>query len=148
MRKWSAWGLLVAIVALNLCSVHVSVRINDWHKNFYNALQAFNSGEVFRQLGIFCIIAAFGYFCQVLSLKINDLRHKKFFLRIYPRKGYCPPFQTIGKPRGADGVRRFAYRLERYFAKFRNSLTQRRHPGMKNVQKSYNLIWTRHFLVR
>lgn len=54
-EKWSAWGLLVAIVALNLGNVYISVRINNWNKDFYDALQIFNGTEVFRQLGIFCL---------------------------------------------------------------------------------------------
>jgi ABC-type uncharacterized transport system fused permease/ATPase subunit len=32
------------------------VRINTWNNPFYNALKAFNSGELFRQLGSFCIL--------------------------------------------------------------------------------------------
>ena len=72
-EKWSAWGLLVAIVTLNLCNVYTSVRINDWNKNFYNALQAFNSGEVFRQLGIFCILAAFAVMISVSALYLNQM---------------------------------------------------------------------------
>jgi hypothetical protein len=34
------------------------VRINAWNNAFYNALQAFNSGELFRQLGTFCVLVA------------------------------------------------------------------------------------------
>lgn len=72
-EKYSAWGLLVAIVTLNLCNVYTSVRINDWNKNFYNALQAFNRGEVFRQLGIFCILAAFAVTISVSALYLNQM---------------------------------------------------------------------------
>jgi putative ATP-binding cassette transporter len=38
-ERWSAWGLLVAIVALNLAIVGMSVILNFWHREFYNALQ-------------------------------------------------------------------------------------------------------------
>jgi vitamin B12/bleomycin/antimicrobial peptide transport system ATP-binding/permease protein len=71
-EKWSAWGLLIAIIALNLGNVYVSVPINDWNKNFYNALQVFDQGEVFRQLGIFCILAAFGVTISVCALYLNQ----------------------------------------------------------------------------
>jgi len=71
-EKWSAWSLLVAIVTLNLCNVYTSVRINEWNKNFYNALQAFNRGEVFRQLGIFCILGAFAVMISVYALYLNQ----------------------------------------------------------------------------
>jgi vitamin B12/bleomycin/antimicrobial peptide transport system ATP-binding/permease protein len=58
-EKWSAWGLLVAVIALNLGNVYISVRINAWNNAFYSSLQAFNSGELFRQLGTFCILVGF-----------------------------------------------------------------------------------------
>ncbi len=38
-EKWSAWGLLVAILALNLSMVGMNVVLNFWNRNFYNALQ-------------------------------------------------------------------------------------------------------------
>ena len=38
-ERWSACGLLVAIVALNLAMVGMSVVLNFWHREFYNALQ-------------------------------------------------------------------------------------------------------------
>ena len=57
-------GLLLAVIALNLGNVNISVRINGWKNALYNALQAFNSGELFRQLGIFCVLVAFRH-CNV-----------------------------------------------------------------------------------
>ena len=41
-EKWSAWGLLLGVIGLNLGNVYISVRINAWNNAFYNALQAFN----------------------------------------------------------------------------------------------------------
>ena len=63
-EKWSARGLLLAVMALDLGKVYISVRINAWNNAFYNALQAFNSGELFRQLGTFCVLVAFRH-CNV-----------------------------------------------------------------------------------
>ena len=57
-EKWSARGLLLAVVALNLGNVYISVRINEWNNAFYNALQKLDGGEFFRQLGVFCLLAA------------------------------------------------------------------------------------------
>ena len=76
-EKWSAWGLLGTIVAINLGNVYVGVRINEWNRAFYNALQVFDSAELFRQLGYFCIIAGIGatltgyalYFNQMLQIR-------------------------------------------------------------------------------
>jgi vitamin B12/bleomycin/antimicrobial peptide transport system ATP-binding/permease protein len=39
-ERWSACGLLAAIIALNLTSVGVTVLLNFWRADFYNALQA------------------------------------------------------------------------------------------------------------
>ncbi|MBV8350850.1 MAG: ABC transporter ATP-binding protein/permease [Verrucomicrobia bacterium] len=72
-EKWSAWGLLCAVVALNLGNVYVSVRINEWNRSFYNALQAFNRGELFRQLGIFSILVIFAIAMSVYALYLNQL---------------------------------------------------------------------------
>ncbi|HVA13066.1 MAG TPA: ABC transporter ATP-binding protein/permease [Stellaceae bacterium] len=55
--KW-AWGLLAAVIALNLCLVFINVRINFWNNDFYNTLQNLNEHGFFVQLGIFTLLAA------------------------------------------------------------------------------------------
>jgi ABC-type uncharacterized transport system, permease and ATPase components len=85
-EKWSAWGLLVAIITLNLGNVYISVRINDWNKNFYNALQAFNQREVFWQLGIFCVLAACAATISTYALYLNQMlqiRWRRWLTRKY-----------------------------------------------------------------
>ncbi len=39
-EKWSAIGLLVSVIALNLFAVWLNVRLNSWNNDFYNALTA------------------------------------------------------------------------------------------------------------
>lgn len=51
-------GLFVGVVVLNLGNVYISVCINHWNKSFYSALQAFDSSELLRQLGVFCVLVA------------------------------------------------------------------------------------------
>jgi vitamin B12/bleomycin/antimicrobial peptide transport system ATP-binding/permease protein len=76
-EKWSAWALLIGVIGLNLGNVYISVRINEWNRSFYNALQAFDRGELFRQLGFFCILVLFAismsvyglYFSQMLQIR-------------------------------------------------------------------------------
>jgi putative ATP-binding cassette transporter len=76
-EKWSAWGLLLAVVAINLGTVCTSVGINAWNRSFYNALQAFDVEQIFRQFGIFFILGSLGialsvfavYFQQLLQLR-------------------------------------------------------------------------------
>src|SRR5260370_42208333 len=53
--------------------VYISVRINAWNNAFYNALQAFHSGELFCQLGTFCILVAFAIAMSVYSLYLNQM---------------------------------------------------------------------------
>ena len=72
-EKSSARGLLLAVIALDLGRVYISVRINAWNNAFYNALQAFNSGELFRQLGIFCVLVAFAIAMSVSALYLNQM---------------------------------------------------------------------------
>jgi putative ATP-binding cassette transporter len=38
-EKWSAWGLLLSIIALNLSLVGMSVLLSFWNREFYNSLQ-------------------------------------------------------------------------------------------------------------
>jgi vitamin B12/bleomycin/antimicrobial peptide transport system ATP-binding/permease protein len=41
-EKWFAWGMLIAIIVLNLTMVGMSVILNFWHREFYNAIQTKN----------------------------------------------------------------------------------------------------------
>jgi putative ATP-binding cassette transporter len=72
-EKWSARGLLLAVIALNLGNVYVTVRINEWNNAFYNALQKLDGGEFFRQLGIFCILAAFYIVMAVYAFYLSQM---------------------------------------------------------------------------
>jgi vitamin B12/bleomycin/antimicrobial peptide transport system ATP-binding/permease protein len=66
-------GLLLAVIALNLGNVYISVRINAWNNAFYNALQAFNSGELLRRLGIFSMLVGFAIAMSVYGLYLNQM---------------------------------------------------------------------------
>src|SRR3984957_16758221 len=72
-EKWSAWGLLVGVIALNLGNVYVSVRINEWNRSFYNALQAFDREGLFQQLGNFGILVFFAISMSVYSLYLSQM---------------------------------------------------------------------------
>ena len=50
-EKSSAWALLVTVVVLNLGNVYIGVRINQWNRAFYNALQMFDAMGLLRQVG-------------------------------------------------------------------------------------------------
>ena len=57
-EKNSAGGLLAAVVALNLVYVWLTVRLNMWNNDFYNALQNYDWPKFWWQFAIFGMIAA------------------------------------------------------------------------------------------
>ena len=57
-EKWSARALLAAVVALNLASVWLNVRLNAWNNDFYNALQNYDWPKFWWQFAVFGMIAA------------------------------------------------------------------------------------------
>ncbi len=88
-EKWSAWALLLTILALNLGTVYTSVQINQWNYHFYNALQAFQSSDLLRQLGVFCVLVALAiamsvcaiYFKQMLQIRWRAWLTDRFLTR-------------------------------------------------------------------
>ena len=56
-EKWQAWGLLSAIVVLSLSLVYMLVLLNDWNRQFYNALEQKDERDFFALLGYFCFLA-------------------------------------------------------------------------------------------
>jgi vitamin B12/bleomycin/antimicrobial peptide transport system ATP-binding/permease protein len=74
-QKWAARGLLVAVVALNLVTVALNVRLNTWNNDFYDALQQYNWPEFWRQFAIFGIIAFSLILVAVYSLYLRQILH-------------------------------------------------------------------------
>jgi putative ATP-binding cassette transporter len=74
-EKWSAIGLLLAVVALNLFAVWLNVRLNTWNNDFYDALQQYNWAEFWKQFGIFGIIAFALIVDAVYSLYLRQILH-------------------------------------------------------------------------
>jgi putative ATP-binding cassette transporter len=72
-QKWSAWGLLGIVIALNLGNVYISVLLNKWNNTFYNALQELNSSVFFRQIGIFCILATASIILSVYAVYLQQM---------------------------------------------------------------------------
>ncbi len=71
-EKWAAGGLTVTIIALNLFTVWLNVRLNYWYKDFYNALQQYNWYEFWKEFGIFGIIAFFWIVAAVYSVYLRQ----------------------------------------------------------------------------
>ncbi|MFL5269943.1 MAG: ABC transporter ATP-binding protein/permease [Stellaceae bacterium] len=74
-EKWAARGLLFAVVALNLVTVGLNVRLNRWNNDFYDALQQYDWVEFWRQFGIFAIIACSLIVVAVYSLYLRQILH-------------------------------------------------------------------------
>src|SRR5215467_5315648 len=72
-ERWWAWGLLAAVIVLNLGSVYISVRINEWRNDFYNALQNYDEPEFFRQLLIFSILAGIDIVILVYQVYLGQM---------------------------------------------------------------------------
>ncbi len=54
-----AFILLLVSIIFELVIVYISVILNKWNNDFYNALQALNKPALYKALGIFCIIVLF-----------------------------------------------------------------------------------------
>ena len=72
-EKWSAWGLLGAVVALNLSAVWLTVRLNLWNKDFYNALQEYDWPGFWHQFAIFGAIAVTWIVVAVYQLYLRQI---------------------------------------------------------------------------
>jgi vitamin B12/bleomycin/antimicrobial peptide transport system ATP-binding/permease protein len=77
-EKGMAWGLLLAVVSLNLGSVYINVRMNEWNKAFYNAFQNFSTSELGRQFGIFCVLVVFASSISVYSVYLNQMLYLRW----------------------------------------------------------------------
>jgi vitamin B12/bleomycin/antimicrobial peptide transport system ATP-binding/permease protein len=74
-EKWSARALLAAVVALNLASVWLNVRLNAWNNDFYNALQNYDWPKFWWQFAIFGMIAVALIIVAVYQLYLRQILH-------------------------------------------------------------------------
>lgn len=72
-ERWSARGLLAVIVGLNLGMVYVSVLINKWQNDFYNALQDKNMTDFYQLLLHFGLLAGAFIVAAVYQLYLNQM---------------------------------------------------------------------------
>ncbi len=85
-QKWQARGLLLAIVTLNLATVYVAVKFNDWNGVFYDALQAKNETVFWQQMGVFSYLAFGGIVIAVYKFyltQILEMRWRKWMTTYY-----------------------------------------------------------------
>ncbi len=77
-EKWSAIGLLAAVVSLNLITVFLSVRFNYWNNDFYNALQQYDWIDFWKQFAIFGVLAFSFIVVGVYSSYLRGILHVRW----------------------------------------------------------------------
>jgi putative ATP-binding cassette transporter len=84
--RWWAWGLLVAVVALNLTSVYINVRFNMWNRDFFNAIQQYDWHAFKYQFMVFGVIAASAIVVTVYQIYLQQMlqiRWRRWLTRRY-----------------------------------------------------------------
>jgi putative ATP-binding cassette transporter len=84
--KWSGRLLLAAVIVIELSIVGITVLLNSWNNDFYNALQEKNWDAFVYQLGYFCILAAIFVGLAVYQLYLNQwlqIRWRRWMTRTY-----------------------------------------------------------------
>ena len=71
--RWAAWGLLLAVVALNLGIVFINVLLNKWNNTFYNSLQDKDYAVFVQQLFRFTWLAGSFIVVAVYQLYLNQM---------------------------------------------------------------------------
>ncbi|UKA28244.1 ABC transporter ATP-binding protein/permease [Photobacterium damselae] len=85
-EKWIARGLLFAIVILNLGMVYMSVILNKWNADFYNALQQIDKAAFTHLLIKFSLIAAGFIIIAIYRIYLNmmlQLRWRRWLTQVY-----------------------------------------------------------------
>ena len=93
--RW-AWGLLIAVVALTLGLVYVNVLVNDWFRQFYNALEQRDAGSFpnlilyFSVLAVVYIVAAVYriYLTQMLEIRWRTWLTDRYVSRWLDNQAY------------------------------------------------------------
>lgn len=71
-ERWIGGSLLLVVLAIEFGQVGLSVLLNSWNAEFYNALQTKNVGAFWHQLAIFSVIAAAFIISSVYQLYLNQ----------------------------------------------------------------------------
>ena len=72
-EKWKARGLLISVIALNLIMVYLLVRINDWYRIFYDALQAYDWTSFWPLIGEFTVLAFIYIIIAVYAVYLRQM---------------------------------------------------------------------------
>ncbi|MBX8541263.1 ABC transporter ATP-binding protein/permease [Pseudomonas cichorii] len=97
-----AWLLLAAVVGLSLFSVEISVQINSWYRDFYNALEKKDLASFTHLTLYFCAIAALAilvavyrlYLTQMLTIRWRRWLTEQHFAKWLSHRNYYQLEQT------------------------------------------------------
>ena len=70
--KFAGRVLLASVIAIELMVVAINVLLNQWNNRFYNALQEKDWDGFVREIGVFCVLAAFYIALSVYQLYLNQ----------------------------------------------------------------------------
>jgi putative ATP-binding cassette transporter len=95
-EKTVAWVLLIAVIALSLFSVAISVLVNSWYRDFYNALEKKDLAAFTHLILYFCGIAAIAilgavyrlYLTQMLTIRWRRWLTEQHFAKWLSHKNY------------------------------------------------------------
>src|SRR5438874_864838 len=85
-QRLVAGGLLAAIVTLTLAGVYLAVLVNDWYRQFYDALQNRDVGSFQYLLLYFCGLATVNIVVAVYRLYLTqmlEIRWRAWLTRRY-----------------------------------------------------------------
>jgi vitamin B12/bleomycin/antimicrobial peptide transport system ATP-binding/permease protein len=126
-KRW-AWGLLAAVVLLNVLSVAIVILLNFWRKNIFDALQHYDKAEFLYQLGVYGVLSVLSisaivyqtYLAQMLQIRWRLWLTRKYLNAWLDERAY---YRLQVSDTGTDNPdQRIAEDLDR-FTKYSLSLT-------------------------
>lgn len=84
--RFAAWGLLAAVIGLNLFQVFMTVVFNDWYGRFYDALQNKAEDAFWEEMIWFCWLAAIAIVAALVRFWFNytlQIRWRRWLTRRY-----------------------------------------------------------------
>jgi putative ATP-binding cassette transporter len=84
--RWPARLMLAGLIAIELLIVGITVLLNAWNNDFYNALQDKKWDVFVYQLGYFCVLAGLLIVLQVYQLYLNQwlqIRWRRWLTKHY-----------------------------------------------------------------
>jgi len=85
-EKWSAWGLLLTVITLNLGIVYILVLLNIWQVNFYEVIQKYNYSGFIQAIAEYslltaCLVLVRGY--QIYARMMLHIRWRRWMTEQY-----------------------------------------------------------------